>query len=372
MLCHKFTKFMTMRAEDFVVLRRQPVEGYDVSFLITNFHTEAMYKHKLVDFVITFMEEIDREISEMRLAINSRARQCAKEFLKSFFLISFTRALVPASPVASGSMPPASTPGSSSSSSSSSSESAVPARYLRPRLLGAGVSGGAALSISVTIKLQEIGVFHSAQAGDLLLLPDIVVGKAGQSRGGQLAYRPILRVQTAQRPNVGELRARIEILCRLLVAHDNGRRGQSRLHLDGLVAGVHHQGDEEFQTASFNNSCLRNSQSLRDWAFSQHRQSISSDESLNANHGCHGPALNGVGASQAPNCQGADRLILLRSGALQMRQQRALRVGVAVNQGSEAVDGGLLKVLRFGPAEEDNAGAGARLYQTALVVCDAL
>uniref|UniRef100_A0A1I8JBX0 Actin-related protein 2/3 complex subunit 4 n=1 Tax=Macrostomum lignano TaxID=282301 RepID=A0A1I8JBX0_9PLAT len=76
MLCHKFTKFMTMRAEDFV--------GYDVSFLITNFHTEAMYKHKLVDFVITFMEEIDREISEMRLAINSRARQCAKEFLKSF------------------------------------------------------------------------------------------------------------------------------------------------------------------------------------------------------------------------------------------------------------------------------------------------
>uniref|UniRef100_A0A1I8IXW1 Actin-related protein 2/3 complex subunit 4 n=1 Tax=Macrostomum lignano TaxID=282301 RepID=A0A1I8IXW1_9PLAT len=71
MLCHKFTKFMTMRAEDFVVLRRQPVEGYDVSFLITNFHTEAMYKHKLVDFVITFMEEIDREISEMRLAINS-------------------------------------------------------------------------------------------------------------------------------------------------------------------------------------------------------------------------------------------------------------------------------------------------------------
>ncbi|PAA56707.1 hypothetical protein BOX15_Mlig016816g3, partial [Macrostomum lignano] len=84
MLCHKFTKFMTMRAEDFVVLRRQPVEGYDVSFLITNFHTEAMYKHKLVDFVITFMEEIDREISEMRLAINSRARQCAKEFLKSF------------------------------------------------------------------------------------------------------------------------------------------------------------------------------------------------------------------------------------------------------------------------------------------------
>lgn len=27
-------------------------QGYDISFLITNFHTEQMYKHKLVDFVV--------------------------------------------------------------------------------------------------------------------------------------------------------------------------------------------------------------------------------------------------------------------------------------------------------------------------------
>lgn len=41
-----------------------------------------MYKHKLVDFVIHFMEEIDKEISEMKLALNARARICAEEFLK--------------------------------------------------------------------------------------------------------------------------------------------------------------------------------------------------------------------------------------------------------------------------------------------------
>ena len=103
-LCHKFMRFMMMRAESFIVLRRKPVEvsistafflslshfknqlssvqGYDISFLITNFHTEAMYKHKLVDFVIHFMEEIDKEISEMKLAVNARARVCAEEFLK--------------------------------------------------------------------------------------------------------------------------------------------------------------------------------------------------------------------------------------------------------------------------------------------------
>jgi len=83
-LCHKFMRFMMMRAESFVVLRRKPVDGYDISFLITNFHTEQMYKHKLVDFVIHFMEEIDKEISEMKLAVNARARICAEEFLKRF------------------------------------------------------------------------------------------------------------------------------------------------------------------------------------------------------------------------------------------------------------------------------------------------
>lgn len=83
-LCKKFMRFMMMRAENFFVLRRKPVEGYDISFLITNFHTEQMFKHKLVDFVIQFMEDIDKEISEMKLAVNARARICAEEFLKNF------------------------------------------------------------------------------------------------------------------------------------------------------------------------------------------------------------------------------------------------------------------------------------------------
>lgn len=48
-----------------------------------------MYKHKLVDFVINFMEEIDKEISEMKLAVNARARICAEEFLKRVSYIYF-------------------------------------------------------------------------------------------------------------------------------------------------------------------------------------------------------------------------------------------------------------------------------------------
>src|ERR1700761_1371432 len=70
-LVHKFTRFLTQRAEAFFVLRRKAVRGYDISFLITNFHTEEMLKHKLVDFIIQFMEEGDKEISEMKLFVRS-------------------------------------------------------------------------------------------------------------------------------------------------------------------------------------------------------------------------------------------------------------------------------------------------------------
>ncbi|TPX39971.1 hypothetical protein SeMB42_g01134 [Synchytrium endobioticum] len=83
-LCHKFTRFMTQRAENFVVLRRKPIEGYDISFLITNFHTEQMYKHKLVDFIVQFMEDVDKEISEMKLSLNARARIVAESYLSQF------------------------------------------------------------------------------------------------------------------------------------------------------------------------------------------------------------------------------------------------------------------------------------------------
>ena len=51
------------------MLTAAAAQGYDISFLITNYHTEEMLKHKLVDFIIQFMEEVDKEISEMKLFV---------------------------------------------------------------------------------------------------------------------------------------------------------------------------------------------------------------------------------------------------------------------------------------------------------------
>lgn len=80
-LVKQFTRFLTRRAENFFILRRKPVAGYDISFLITNHHTETMLKHKLVDFIIEFMQEVDKEISEIKLFLNARARLVAEAYL---------------------------------------------------------------------------------------------------------------------------------------------------------------------------------------------------------------------------------------------------------------------------------------------------
>ena len=75
-LCGKFTKFLSQRAENFVILRRKPLPGYDISFLITMYHTEVMYKHKLVDFLIHFMQEIDKVIQKFRNAKLKKILKC--------------------------------------------------------------------------------------------------------------------------------------------------------------------------------------------------------------------------------------------------------------------------------------------------------
>ncbi|MES1920483.1 Actin-related protein 2/3 complex subunit 4 [Bonamia ostreae] len=83
-LADRFMRFLMQRAEEFEVLRRKPVGEYDLSFLVTNFHTEEMIKHKVVDFIIEFMEMVDKEISGMKLSVNSRSRVVTQEFLRQF------------------------------------------------------------------------------------------------------------------------------------------------------------------------------------------------------------------------------------------------------------------------------------------------
>lgn len=52
-----------------------------------------MLKHKIVDFIIQFMEEVDKEISEMKLSLNARARIVAESYLTAVCVSSVIKSL---------------------------------------------------------------------------------------------------------------------------------------------------------------------------------------------------------------------------------------------------------------------------------------
>jgi actin related protein 2/3 complex, subunit 4 len=82
LLCGKFSRFLMQRADQMGILRRKAIPGYNISLLITNQHVETMYKHKIIDFIIRILEDIDREINQTKIEINSRARMVMEQFLK--------------------------------------------------------------------------------------------------------------------------------------------------------------------------------------------------------------------------------------------------------------------------------------------------
>lgn len=83
-LCEKFSKFMMRRAEKFFILRRKAIEGYNISFLISNEQVQSdLQVQQVCDFVLFFMQEIDKEISDMKIDINARSRDIAEEFYRS-------------------------------------------------------------------------------------------------------------------------------------------------------------------------------------------------------------------------------------------------------------------------------------------------
>ena len=81
LLASMFMRFLMLRAEQFLIMRRKPVEGYDISFLIIHTHMEQLYRERLVEFIITFLKEIEKEINEMKLSVNTRARIAANYFI---------------------------------------------------------------------------------------------------------------------------------------------------------------------------------------------------------------------------------------------------------------------------------------------------
>jgi actin related protein 2/3 complex subunit 4 len=62
------------RANILNILRKEPKPGFDISFLITNFHLENYKKEDIIDFIIEFIQDFSKEITDMKMTVNSQSR----------------------------------------------------------------------------------------------------------------------------------------------------------------------------------------------------------------------------------------------------------------------------------------------------------
>ncbi|GFH18882.1 actin-related protein 2/3 complex subunit 4 [Haematococcus lacustris] len=75
---------LVQRADALRIIRRVPMPGYDVSFLITAQHLAGPgARQQLVDWLVGFVMECDAEINGLKLDINARGRAVATSLLRS-------------------------------------------------------------------------------------------------------------------------------------------------------------------------------------------------------------------------------------------------------------------------------------------------
>jgi actin related protein 2/3 complex subunit 4 len=83
-IAKKYVGFLAQRAIQFHILRRKPIPGYDISFLITNEEAETMHKHKCIDFIIQFIADIDKDLTSAKLNVNQRLNRVAADWFQEF------------------------------------------------------------------------------------------------------------------------------------------------------------------------------------------------------------------------------------------------------------------------------------------------
>lgn len=84
-LANKILKFIQLRAESFIIVRRKPILGWDFTFLVTLHHLRNIFQRELlINFIIDFIDDIARFIAEQSLVLNIRGKAIAREWLSEF------------------------------------------------------------------------------------------------------------------------------------------------------------------------------------------------------------------------------------------------------------------------------------------------
>ena len=69
-----YSNYLMNRANQLNVLRKVAKEGFDISFLITNFTLENYKKEDIIDFIIEFIQDFTKEVTDMKMTVNSQSR----------------------------------------------------------------------------------------------------------------------------------------------------------------------------------------------------------------------------------------------------------------------------------------------------------
>ena len=77
-----YSNYLMNRADKLHVLRKKPKDGFDVSFLVTNYHMENYKKEEIIDYIVEFVQDLSKEITEMKLIVNSQSRLVSTYFME--------------------------------------------------------------------------------------------------------------------------------------------------------------------------------------------------------------------------------------------------------------------------------------------------
>ncbi len=78
-----YSNYIMNRSDKLNIFRKKPKQDYDISMLITNFHLENYKKEVLIDYVIEFIQDLEKELNDMKLIVNSQCRIAASYFMEN-------------------------------------------------------------------------------------------------------------------------------------------------------------------------------------------------------------------------------------------------------------------------------------------------
>lgn len=84
LLMNIYSNFLMNRADKLNVLRKKAKDGFDISFLVTNYHLENYKKEEIIDFIVECIQDLEKEITGLKLIVNSQCRMVSTYFLEQF------------------------------------------------------------------------------------------------------------------------------------------------------------------------------------------------------------------------------------------------------------------------------------------------